>query len=70
MKETGRVLSVAGDLVTVLQDASAACFGCMNQECRREQGIITAENRMGLPLRAGQVVETEFPLKTALGQGI
>jgi sigma-E factor negative regulatory protein RseC len=70
MKETGRVLAVAGDAVTVLQDASAACFGCMNQECRQKQGIITAENKTGLPLKAGQLVETEFPLTTALAQGV
>jgi sigma-E factor negative regulatory protein RseC len=70
MKETGRVLAVAGDAVTVLRDASAACFGCMNQECRRKQETVIAENRTGLPLLAGQVVETEFPLKTALAQGL
>ncbi|MDR0761027.1 MAG: SoxR reducing system RseC family protein [Treponema sp.] len=69
MKETGRVLAVTGDAVTVRHDASAACFGCMNQECRQKQGLITAENKTGLPLSAGQRVETEFPLKTALAQG-
>jgi positive regulator of sigma E activity len=42
----------------------------MNQECRRNQGIVTAENRTGLPLSAGQLVETELPLKTALAQGL
>ena len=69
MKETGRVLAVTGEAVTVLHDASAACFGCMNQECLQKQGLITAENRLGLPLSAGQRVETEFLLKTALVQG-
>jgi sigma-E factor negative regulatory protein RseC len=70
VKETGRVLAVAGNAVTVEQDASAACFGCMNRECRRKQGLITAENKTGLPLSAGQVVETEFPPKAALVQGL
>jgi hypothetical protein len=42
----------------------------MNRECRRNQGILTAENRTGLPLSAGQLVETEFPLKNALAQGL
>jgi sigma-E factor negative regulatory protein RseC len=70
VKETGRVLTVTGDAVTILQDTSAACFGCMNQECRRKQGIVIAENKTSLPLSAGCLVETEFPLKTALVQGL
>jgi sigma-E factor negative regulatory protein RseC len=68
MTETGRVLSVSGDLVTVQQDVSGACFGCMNQECRKNSGIITVENRTGLPLTVGQEVTTEFPFKSTLGQ--
>jgi sigma-E factor negative regulatory protein RseC len=70
VKETGRVLTVADYAVTVLQDASAACFGCMNRECQQKQGIVIAENKTGLPLSAGCLVETEFPLKTALIQGV
>jgi sigma-E factor negative regulatory protein RseC len=68
MTETGRVLAVSGDLVTVQQDASGACFGCMNQECRKNYGVITAKNRTGLPLAVGQEVTTEFPFKSVLGQ--
>lgn len=70
MKEAGRVLAVNGEAVTILRDASAVCFGCMNQECRKKQGVVVAENKTGLPLAAGQLVETEFPLKTALSQGL
>jgi sigma-E factor negative regulatory protein RseC len=70
VKETGRVVAVTGDLVTVLRDDSAACFGCMNRECLSKQGLVTAENKTGLPLSAGQQVETEFSLKTALAQGL
>jgi hypothetical protein len=70
VKETGRVLAVSGNAVTVLQDASDACFGCMNLECRRKQGIVIAENKTGLPLPAGCLVETEFSVKTALAQGL
>ncbi|MDR2247510.1 MAG: SoxR reducing system RseC family protein [Treponema sp.] len=69
MREIGRVMAVTGDAVTVRHDASAACFGCMNRECRQNQGLIIAENTAGLPLSAGHRVETEFPLKTALAQG-
>jgi sigma-E factor negative regulatory protein RseC len=69
MKETGRVLTVTGDSVILQQDISAACFGCMNRECRQKQGLITAENKTGLSLAAGQQVETDYPLKTALAQG-
>jgi sigma-E factor negative regulatory protein RseC len=68
VKEIGRVLAVTGDAVTVQHDASTACFGCMNQECRQKR-LITAENRTGFPLSAGQRVETDFPLKNALAQG-
>jgi sigma-E factor negative regulatory protein RseC len=70
MKETGRVLTVTGDSVILQHDISAACFGCMKQECRQKQGLITAENKTGLPLSAGQQVETDYPLKTALAQGL
>lgn len=70
MKETGRVLAAAGDSVTLEMDASAACFGCMNRECRQKQGIITAENKTGLSLPVGRRVETEYPLKTALAEGL
>jgi sigma-E factor negative regulatory protein RseC len=69
MKEIGRVLAVTRDAVTIQHDASAACFGCMNQECRQKQGLINAENRTGIPLSVGQRVETEFPFKVALAQG-
>jgi sigma-E factor negative regulatory protein RseC len=68
MTEKSRVLAVSGDLVTVQQDVSGACFGCMNQECQKNQWIITAQNSTGLPLTVGQEVTTEFPFKSALGQ--
>jgi hypothetical protein len=42
----------------------------MNQECRQKQGIVTAENKTGLPLSIGQRVETCYPLKSALAQGL
>jgi positive regulator of sigma E activity len=70
VKETGRVLAVSGTTVTLAPDASSACFGCMNRECRQKRGILVAENKTGFPLSAGQQVETEYPLKTALAQGL
>ncbi|MDR3130594.1 MAG: SoxR reducing system RseC family protein [Treponema sp.] len=70
MKEAGRVLAVSGEDVTVLRDAAAVCFGCMNYGCQKKRETVVAENRTGLPVLTGQVVETEFPLKTALAQGL
>jgi sigma-E factor negative regulatory protein RseC len=70
VKETGRILTVTGDSVLLQQDTSTLCFGCMNRECRQKQGLITAENKTGLLLSIGQHVETGYPLKSALAQGL
>jgi hypothetical protein len=56
--ERGRVRSVNGTSVTIQQELGAACFGCMNAECKKGKGLITAENSAGLDLAPGQIVET------------
>ena len=61
MTETGRVRGISGTSVTIQQDTSALCFGCMSQECKAKEGLVTVENSAGLTLTAGQRVETEIP---------
>ncbi|MDR1352592.1 MAG: SoxR reducing system RseC family protein [Treponema sp.] len=58
MIERGRVRSVSGTSVTIRQEMGAVCFGCMNAECKKGKGLITAENSAGLELSPGQLVET------------
>ena len=60
MTEKGTVREVKENIVIVAPDKSAACFGCMNQECKGG-GSITAENTLGLPLKTGQMVEVKAP---------
>jgi positive regulator of sigma E activity len=68
MTETGRVREVRENLVVLLPDRSAACFGCMNAECKSGAGLITAENPAGLPLKTGQTVEVVTRGSSLLGQ--
>ena len=68
MTETGKVREVKENLVVVLPDRSAACFGCMNTECKNGAGFITAENPAGLPLKTGQIVEVVTRGSSLLGQ--
>ena len=70
MTEKGRVREINGDLVIVATDMSATCFGCMNQECKSQGGIIKAENPNALPLKTGQLVELEAPGKGIVGQAL
>jgi positive regulator of sigma E activity len=68
MTETGRVREVSGTSVTIQQDTSALCFGCMSQECKAKGGLVTVENSAGLTLTAGQRVETEVPAASLFTQ--
>lgn len=61
MIETGRVLEIKENTVTIAPDRSAACFGCMNMECKKGGGFITAENPLALLLETGQMVEVQSP---------
>jgi hypothetical protein len=58
MIERGRVRSVSGNSITIQQELGAACFGCMNAECKKGKGLITAENSANLEIAPGQLVET------------
>ncbi|MDR2483747.1 MAG: SoxR reducing system RseC family protein [Treponema sp.] len=70
MNQTALVREVSGPLVTVKPNPPAACFGCLQGECRDKAGLIVAENPAGFELAAGQVVETEFPGVHALRQAL
>jgi hypothetical protein len=61
MIERGRVRSVNGTTVTIQLEIGAACFGCMNGECKKGKGLITAKNTAGLDLAPGLLVETAVP---------
>jgi hypothetical protein len=58
MIERGRVSSVNGTSVIIQRELGVSCFGCMNAECKKGKGLITAENSAGLDLAPGQLVET------------
>ena len=70
MTETGRVHEVKENIVIVAPDRSAACFGCMNHECKSGSGLITAENPGGFPLKTGQIVEVSGQGASILGQAL
>jgi sigma-E factor negative regulatory protein RseC len=46
----------------------AACFGCMQQECKSNKRMISAENRKQLNLSLGQFVEFEHNAASAFLQ--
>jgi sigma-E factor negative regulatory protein RseC len=61
LTERGRIRDIKGKTVTVAPDRSAACFGCVNTECKRGGGFITAGNPFALLLEPGQTVEVKSP---------
>ena len=70
MTEKGRIREINGDLVVVVPERSAACFGCMNQECKSGGGFISAENKLNLPLHEGQTVEVCAAGRSIAGQAM
>jgi len=61
MTEKGIIREIKENLVIVIPNMGAACFGCMNQECKDNGGLIKAKNPKNLPLRDGQRVEVRAP---------
>jgi hypothetical protein len=53
----GRVLKVAGNLVTLEPERPFQCFGCMQGECR-QIAPVKAEKTRNTELTPGQLVET------------
>ena len=67
-----RILAVSeqGDTVTLRQEESLGCFGCMGRECNKKNPSITAKNPLGLPLAAGKLAEVETPLSGVITQSL
>jgi hypothetical protein len=63
MTESGRVLEVRGNKITIAKDnglCGEACFGCLRGgACGVKPIRITAENPLNLPLKPGQAVKIE-----------
>ena len=70
MTETGTIREIRENLVIVAPEKSAACFGCINHECKTAGGFITAENPEALPLKNGQTVEVKAPGINILTQAL
>ena len=70
LTEKGIVREIDGSRITIAPDRSAACFGCMNHECKTGNGLLTAENKFGLPIENGQIVEVETEAAALLPQAI
>jgi sigma-E factor negative regulatory protein RseC len=70
MTETGKIKEIRGTTLTIDRENDAACFGCLDKECKARAFSYNAENTAGLSLRPGQLVETETaasPVKQGLG---
>ena len=59
MIRRGPVAEIRGNLIIIKTDANAACFGCMNSECKKNGSSVCAENPKALSLSIGQMVEAE-----------
>jgi sigma-E factor negative regulatory protein RseC len=70
MIERGKIREIRGNSLIIDRESDIACFGCMDRECKARAFSYSAENTAGLPLKPGQLVETETaasPLKQGLG---
>jgi sigma-E factor negative regulatory protein RseC len=57
----GRIHAIKEYVVTISQEETCACFGCMHQECKDRPRFVMAKNSLHLPLSIGQMVEIETP---------
>ena len=67
--ERGKVREIKGNLIIIAPDRSAACFGCMNMECKTA-GFLAADNTLGLPVETGQTVEVETDTHSLIPQAL
>jgi hypothetical protein len=56
MQETARVVSVEGDIATVVPLDIEVCIGCSNSECKKNGNVFTAYNSGKLDLYPGAEV--------------
>lgn len=66
----GKVYDIHEDTLTISLGEQFDCFGCMHQECKDRQQLVTAKNPLGLPLSIGQTVEIETPKALLLIQAL
>ena len=57
MEEMGRITKIEGKTITIQGGELGGCFGCMNEECKVNGKVFTAENRRDLSLSVGELVE-------------
>jgi positive regulator of sigma E activity len=68
MDEIARVLKIEGTTITVKGGELDGCVGCMNDACRTNGSSFTAENRSGLALGVGQLVQITSSTAATAGQ--
>ncbi|MDR1587637.1 MAG: SoxR reducing system RseC family protein [Treponema sp.] len=56
-----RVLSVSGKDAVIIPGGDAACFGCLDRECKKHPSPVAAENRRNIYIEPGLLVETGVP---------
>ena len=67
MTEVGVIREINEDRIIVIPTMGPACFGCMNQQCKDNGGLIIAENPKALPIMEGQKVRVRPPGLYLLG---
>ena len=70
MIETGRIESIADNVVQIRPKETDACFGCLNYECKKNRGLIRALNTFNLPIQIGQWVTAEVSNRSAIMQAV
>jgi positive regulator of sigma E activity len=68
MDEIARVLKIEGTTITVKGGELDGCIGCMNDACRTNGSLFTAENRSGLKLDVGELVQITSSTAATVGQ--
>jgi positive regulator of sigma E activity len=70
MEETGRIQKIEGKKITVQGNEVAGCFGCMNQECRTNGHVYTAENTGNIQVAVGDLVEIRVSAVAAASSAV
>lgn len=69
MQEKARVLSVEGDIVSVVPLDIEACIGCSNSDCKKNGSVFTACNSSNLDVYPGAEVRIMARAKNQAVQG-
>ncbi len=68
MNEIARVLKMEGTTITVKGGELDGCVGCMNDACKTNGSLFMAENKAGVGLEVGQLVEIATSAGATAGQ--